>query len=66
MDVVDPAQVRGEALDANALLEGDDVAVGDGLDRVLAALRILGGSGEAAGSSCEQGKALETDHFDRW
>lgn len=65
VNIVDPAQVRGEALGADGALEGDDVAVlSAGLDHGLGSSLLESGSSEAAGSSCEQRELLETDHCD--
>lgn len=63
VNIVDPAQVRGEALGADGALEGDDVAVlSPGLNHGLGSSLLESGSSEAAGSSCEQRELLETDH----
>lgn len=63
LELADPVQVAVEVAGRDALLEGDDPAVGNGLDRELRGL--LDGSSEAAGRSREDSKALEADHDER-
>lgn len=71
LEVVKPLVVGLEVTALDALLESDDVAVGDGraddLGRLFAGL-LLDGSGEGDGGDDRQqgGEALEVDHFDEW